>query len=253
MAEYKRRKRKVKRKMRRGCFVSLISAVLVILSAIILFLTPIFNVEKITVTGNSRVNTQVVMKLSGIETGDNIFSVNSGKAKKKLSSLQYVEKVKIVKKYPDKIEIRITEGTVAAYIRSGEKIVGINNQGQVLCNISATGAENLVPVVKGLTVTESNMGKMAEAEDKESFEILLKFLKTFKEKGLSEKLTHFDITDEDYIVFRFEDKLKVEFGDVTHYENKFDYLIAFLEGAAETPQGIVNMVSENYTFRSVIS
>ncbi len=249
----KRRRRRQKPKMRRGCFVTIISLILVLLSAIVLFTTPIFNVSKITVTGNSRINTQIVMKVAGFEKGDNIFSVNTRKAKKKLSSLQYVEKVKIVKKYPDKIEIRITEGKIAAYIQSGEKMVGINTNGQVLCSITNMGSKTDAPVVKGFTVTKSTMGETVLVDDEENFEIFMKFMETFEKNDMLQKVTHFDISDEDYIVFRLEDKLKIEFGDVNHYENKFDYLTAFLTTAAETPQGIVNMVSENYTFRSVIS
>lgn len=251
MAENRRLKRKVKRKMRRGCFTSLISAVLVILAMLILFLTPIFNVTEISVAGNGRIGEGVIISVSGIENGSNIFSVDARKAKKRISSLQYVENVKIIKKYPNKIKIEITEGKVSAYIKSGDKAVGINAQGKVLCDINIAGVQAGAPVVKGFNVTKNTMGETVLVEEKNKFDLFLKFLTTFKEKGLLEKLTEFDITDDDYIVFIYEDKLKVEFGDVKRFENKFDYLTAIFDYWAEIPEGIINMTSENYTFRNV--
>ena len=78
-----------------------------------------------------------------------------------------------------------------------------------------------------------------------------------KKVDLCDNLTYFDITDEDNISFMYEDKLLVEFGDKTHYENKFSTLSAAVKelresSAGETPTGIINMVSDNYTFRSVV-
>lgn len=252
MAENRRVKRKVKRKMRRGCFTSLISAVLVTLAMLILFLTPIFNVTEISVAGNGRIGEEIIISVSGIENGSNIFSVNVQKAKKRISSLQYIENVRIVKKYPNKIKIEITEGKVNAYIKSGDKAVGINAQGKVLCDINIAGVQAGAPVVKGFNVTKNTMGETVLVEEKNKFDLFLRFLTTLKEKGLLEKLTEFDITDDDYIVFIYEDKLKVEFGDAKRFENKFDYLTAIFDYWSEIPEGIINMASENYTFRNVV-
>lgn len=251
MAENRRVKRKVKRKMRRGCFTSLISAVLVILAVVVLFLTPVFNVTEIAVVGNARVSKEVILSVSGIENGSNIFSVDTGRAKKRISSLQYIEDVKIVKKYPDKIKIEITEGKISAYIKSGDKAVGINTQGKVLCNINIAGVQAGAPVVKGFNVTKNTMGETVLVEEKDKFDLFLKFLSNFKENNMAEKITEFDITDDDYIVFIYEDKLKVEFGDAKRFENKFDYLTAIFDYWAEIPEGVINMTSENYTFRNV--
>lgn len=262
MAEHRRARKKVKKRMRRGCFTSLLSAALLMIGAIILFVTPIFDVNSVTVEGNTRVAKEVILSVSGIKIGDNIFSISSSKAKKKITSLQYVEDVKIVKQFPDKVKIKITEGKISAYILSGEKVVGVNSEGKVLCVINTPGIRGGAPVVKGFTVTESQMGKIVAVNERKKFDTFSKFMKTFNDKGMLEKLTEFDITDDDYIVFWYEDKLKIEFGDIQHFENKFDYLSAILdyqinstgngeEITAQIPEGVINMISENYTFRSV--
>lgn len=255
MEENKRvKKRKRKRRVNKGCLGTLIALLLVILSAIIMFLTPIFNITRVTVSGNSRISSDVILNVSGVKTGDNIFSLNSGRIRKKVSALPYIESVKIVKSYPDRVKIQVTEGVVAAYIENGEKVVGINESGVVLCNTSAYAAETGAPIVTGFTVTKNTMGETVLVKEKADFDIFLKFIRTFKEYGLMDRLTSFDISDNDYIVFWFEDKLKVEFGDTSHFENKFDNLVAIIKSVSEneTPDGVINMVSENYTYRNVI-
>lgn len=251
------KRKRVKRRMRPGCLVSLVSFVLVVLGGVILFMTPLFNVDKITVKGNDTIAKSVILRLSGLETGENIFAMSTRRAEKKISGLQYVENVRVKRKLPDKIEIEITEGEADFYIKDGEKLVGINKDCRVLCCIDLSAAKAGTPVVNGFTVEKRTMGETLLVEEKDRFDLFLRFVKMMEKTNLSEGLSQFDLSDEDDISFMYMDKLLVEFGDVSHYENKFNNLVSIIatlteSSGGEVPTGIVNMTSDNYTFRSVV-
>lgn len=243
--ESKRRKKK-KRQVRQGCIVT---PLCLVCAFVLLFLTPIFAIKKIDVEGNENVKTQQIVAASGIQVNKNLFSANLGSAKKKIMQVPYVESVKIKRKLPDTIKIEIKEGRVGAYLKWNKKYVGINESGQILCVADKVSATAKAPVVKGITVTEEcAVGKKIAVKQTNRLEILMKFMKTFREKGMTEDITLFDITQTEYISIKHRDKLKIEFGSTANYEHKFSFIDALLETMGKDVEGELNMVSENYTY-----
>ena len=83
------------KKRERKILAFLVAVVIILSIAAIMLLTPAFNISEIKVHGNSVLKDEQVIKLSGIEKGENIFSVSLKSAKDKLKSHAYVESVKI--------------------------------------------------------------------------------------------------------------------------------------------------------------
>lgn len=71
--------------------------------------SPYLNVEEIEVTGINRLTDKDVSFYSGIERGMNIFSINEVEAGKLLENHPYVQDAQVIKRYLNKIEIKITE------------------------------------------------------------------------------------------------------------------------------------------------
>ncbi len=241
-----KKRKKQKRPIRPGC---LISVAALVFAFVLLFLTPIFNIGKIEVTGNDTVKTSEIISASGISKNKNIFAVNLGKSKEKILKVSYIENVKISRKLPSKIKIEVTEGKVAAYVQWDKKLVGINDGGQVLCIVSKVPASRKAPVVKGITINgECVVGKKIEVKESVRYETLMRFVKTFEERNMTEDITVFDITKTEYISIMHRDKLRIEFGSTTDYEHKFSFIEALTDSMGKDVEGELNMVSENYTY-----
>lgn len=245
-ARRKKSRKKPRRQMRPGCLISVLA---LFFAFIILFLTPIFSIKQVVCEGNSTIKSQQIITASGIEINKNIFSTNLGDATKKVLQVPYVESVKITRQLPSTVKIEVVEGKVSAYLKWDKKFVGISEKGQTLCIVNKVSASRKAPVVKGITVKEACVvGQAVKVNQTGRFETLMKFMKTFNEKGMTEDITVFDITEADYISIMHRDKLRIEFGDTKDYDYKFSFIDTLLEDMGKDLEGELNMISENYTY-----
>ena len=74
----KKNKKKKKKNKYNVKLITFVSCFLLVIASVIFALTaPIFNIAKIEVTGNSKVQTENIKSLSGLKIGENIFKFNS--------------------------------------------------------------------------------------------------------------------------------------------------------------------------------
>ena len=270
----RRRRKKTRRTIRPGCAVSVL---LVILSAVVLFLTPVFNINKIEVEGNVTLTDEEIIRVAGLEKGTNLFRANTDKAKQNLTEVTLVENVRIDRVLPDTIRITVTEGTVGAYLESGDVYVGINEKGKVICGayMADDGMHILkdesgrmllglydasvfekalvappppnAPLVSGISVLGAAPGEKVQVKETAKFETLLRFLTKFKEFGITQRITEFDISEKEYISFKHLN-LRVEFGNTKDFDYKFSYLMGLFDSMGADVEGNLNMISDNYTY-----
>ena len=75
-----------------------------------MFLTPIFNIKTINVTGNSKLSTEQITAQIDYVSGKNLFRTGKRGIRKKLSELAYVENVIIKKRpFPPSLTVQIEE------------------------------------------------------------------------------------------------------------------------------------------------
>ena len=124
----KKSKKKVRRRRKKAAlreravrFLSLSAKVLAVLVVVptlaygglkfynFILTSPELEIKSITVSGTERVGEDEVLKLSTIQKGQNLFSVDKGEAERSIEGHPWVESVSIDRDLPDKIEINITE------------------------------------------------------------------------------------------------------------------------------------------------
>lgn len=247
MAKKKKKRLKVNPKF-------LLTVFLLIVTAVVLFVTPLFDIRNIEIKGNERNNRVEIQIASGIRKHNNIFAINTKRAEKSIKAVGYIEDVKIKRKLPGTVVITVQEGEVAAFLDYGGMNVGINESGMALCRVSKVLPVSDAPVVKGVSAIKVDVGEKVKIKEgrEDEYEILEKLLKTFKELSLTKDITYIDITKKDDIVFRYKDKLKVELGGLNDYDLKFSYVKAMLSELGPDATGVINMQSENYTYRNTI-
>lgn len=120
-----------KKKMNKFLKFFIIIIILFIVFAAFL-ISPVFNINKITVKNNVHVSKDEIVSLSGIVLGENTFKYMNFELIDKIKENLYIEDVKIKRNFPSEIIIDVTERELTFCIKTGETYAYIDNQGYII-------------------------------------------------------------------------------------------------------------------------
>ena len=225
--EYSRREKRKKKIKKSVGFTSL--AIILVASTIAVMLSPIFNIQTITVEGNSQISTAEIISLSGITVGENIFKVGKGQTQSNIKQNAYIDKVTIHRNLPAEIQIIVTERVATFMIEKDNQYLYMSNQGYLL-ELSPEKLE--LPILQGLetSVDDLVVGNRLCQNDLEKLEIVLRMVNLAKENNIANVITRIGIEDEeDYkLVMETEQKI-VHMGDSSNLSDKMLNVKAILE------------------------
>ena len=148
-----------RRRKRKGGFSFLYKLLMffVICGAIVAAMAVFFKVDSIEVTGNSRYTPEEIADSGNIHVGDNMFLINKFKAAEAITQkLPYISSVRISRKLPDTLCIRVEEnGALCAIEASGGDWL-LSSTGK-LVERAAAGEE--ATHITGLTPIDPEQGK----------------------------------------------------------------------------------------------
>ena len=196
-------------------------------------ISPIFNIKDIKVLDNNQVSSDTIISLSELKTGENIFRFSSNKAIDKIKENPYVENVKIHRKIPSTIEIKIEERIPTFSVDYMGKYAIINNQGYIL---EITDNNKELPIILNSSTVEQEIttGQRLNDEDLEKLEDILKIMSSAKENNLDKEVTNIDISNKnEYIIYLEQENKYVHLGDSSNLSNKMLYVVAILEKEKE--------------------
>ena len=219
----KRRQRKIK--IAKYSFLTLC-----VLAAIIGTMTsPLFNIKKITVSGNEKITENEVISLSGITLNENIFKTIISKSEDKILENPYIKSVKIKRKLPTNIEIIIEERKTNFMLEYGSGYVYINNQGYIL----EVSSEKLnVPILQGAETDAENFtpGNRLCTEDLKKMDTVIKIMDAANNNDIGSLITRIDIQNSENYMIQFEGEGKVAYlGNATDLSTKMLTIKAILE------------------------
>ena len=115
------KRRRLKRSVRRA--LAVIGLVMLAVAIVaVLCLTVFFKIESITVTGSKVYDTEKVLSVCTIETGENLFLADTDKAAQQLQqALPYVYSAKIKRKLPGTVQIQVTDAAPAYAVKNKDK------------------------------------------------------------------------------------------------------------------------------------
>lgn len=226
-----KKERKRKKKIKRiKFFLKLILFVGLASGTIIFALTsPIFNIKDIKVINNNQVQADTIISLSELKKEDNIFKFYGKNVVNKIKENAYIENVKIHRKLPNTIEIKVEERTPTFSVDYMGKYAYINTQGYIL-EIAETN--NGMTIIQGVTTKEEDMqpGNRLCNEDLSRLEETIKILDSANENKLEGKVTSIDISNKnEYSIYIESEKKKIHLGDSTNISNKMLYVLAIIE------------------------
>ena len=226
-----KKERKRKKKIKRiKFFLKLILFVGLVSGTIIFALTsPIFNIKDIKVINNNQVQADTIISLSELKKEDNIFKFYGKNVVNKIKENAYIENVKIHRKLPNTIEIKVEERTPTFSVDYMGKYAYINTQGYIL-EIAETN--NGMTIIQGATTKEEDIqpGNRICNEDLSRLEETIKILDSANENKLEGKVTSIDISNKnEYSIYIESEKKKIHLGDSTNISNKMLYVLAIIE------------------------
>lgn len=249
------KKRKKGKKKRKNKVIDILKLILKILIAILasgliiifLFISPVFNVEEISVIGAEEITESVYIAMSGIEVGENIFGVDKMYAESTITKEPYVEEVEIKTIYPRKIEINVKERKASYIVETGGKYGYIDKNGYLL---ERSMSPLDLPKITGYNTNfeELELGQRMCDSDLLKFNDLIKIIDALKNNMVSARLTSIDITDENNYVLEFADEnKKVMLGTVADLSIKMSWINVVIDSRKDEA-GIIHLDTEDVYF-----
>ncbi len=111
--------------------------------------SPRFAVRTVEISGTKRKTDTEIAKIAGVQTGDNIFAVDSNKIEQKLLTDPWIEKVKVNRALPSTLSIELTEREAGAIATIGDRLYLVTKTGEPFKEIEDGDPFDL-PVITGI-------------------------------------------------------------------------------------------------------
>lgn len=218
----KKKKRKVKKKRVALLIILLFTAALLAVA----MTAPFFNINKITITGCEHITEEEVLLAASIPKGENIWRTNLGRAEKMIKKIPYVDEAEVLRKFPDKVVIKIIESEIAAYIQNGDRYIGIDKKGKVI-EITDVPPDKIN--ILGFEAAEFVPGEIIKFQDSQNDEVLYKCLDEFEKRNLSPVIESVLILSRIEISFTTKEGLKVVLGSTDELDYKLKLFSSIIE------------------------
>jgi cell division protein FtsQ len=162
--DYESRPKK-KRKKKHYILKTLVAG-LVIFGLYKVAMTSYFDIDEITVTGNSHFTAEQVIEASGVRKGGNLFKAKVLKGEKALKKDPYMKDVDISRKLPGTIEIAVDERSEDMSLSYKEKNVVISAD-RVVLRVTEDAVN--IPVTEGLTLEKPKVGEAVVVKEDKLF------------------------------------------------------------------------------------
>lgn len=191
------------------------------LAAVIIF-SPLFLLSQITVDEISRYNKDDIIKVSGIETGQNaikyvggslqhLLQMRMGKAEKYVENLPWIKSAVIQYQFSGVVHISITERNAIAWIKHKGNYLLVDEEGVVL-EVS-TELDERYPEIRGLEPDKYTIGKTIEIKKPERITWLVQLLKSLdhvdrdSSQSLIEALDWIDFSENNELYMSLDERI----------------------------------------------
>lgn len=218
--ERKRRIRKEKRLKIIKAILKIILFIAIIAGiAAFLLVSPVFNINEISVSGNNKIHATEIESLSQLNIEQNIFRFSKETVKNNIKQNAYIDSVEIKRKLPNKIEINVTERTPAYQIKFGNAFAYIDEKG----NILEINEEDLkLPLITGYKtqVEDFKAGNMMQ-EDVTKLDTVNSIIRVSKSNEIYDMITSIDITNDEEYKVEFKGEGKTAYlGDASNINDR---------------------------------
>ena len=237
------RKEHSSQRRRRGSILLRLATMLVVVAVFVFGLSIFFKVTDIQVTGNQVYTAEEVVAASGLKTGDNLVTINTGTVVGKiLAQLPFVEELSMDRVLPGTVVIHVVESDVIYTVDGddgGEWL--INGSGKILAKADGT---TTYPHLSGVTAQSPEIGSPMTSEQTENLSAALELLPLLEETDSIAQVTEIQVDKTYDLVVLYGDTYEIHLGGTEQLEYKMEYLAAILSEPQVAEGGIIDLSLE---------
>lgn len=132
----------------------LVPLVLIATAVYFVFFSPRTQVHEVEVAGNELLTAAEVRRVARVPLGQQLALVDLERSGERVAALAEVEDVDVVRRWPDAVEIKVTERTAVAVIELGGRLRGLDASGVVFRDFTKVPAG--MPRVRATSATDAD-------------------------------------------------------------------------------------------------
>ena len=231
----KERQKKARKRRLVGWFIFVM--ILLLLVGVILSLTVFFPIVKLTFSGSAVYSSSQIADASGIDIGDNLFTVTTeGTLKTLKEKLPFIETVKLERTLPDTLKVTVTDAEKYACYEIDGKYYTVSKSGWVL-EKTAEPSENIF-LVKTNGV-KCKVGSALEFESNLTVEKIEAITEYLTAEDIS--IDYINVTNDVNLIAKVENRFEVEFGTDNYLEAKVKHLKTMINTMEDGVSGKINL------------
>lgn len=174
---------------------------IILLSALFsfIFFTNVFSIKKVTVINNNKVDEKTIIDNSNIKVGSsNFFLIDTKQISDSVKRIPYIENAEVSKKFPNKVEIAVTERASSYVIKVNDEYYLIDIDGTILEKIENVDEnQNIIIILPSdLNISEGVLDE-ANINRLKNVEIITQVAKS---NGVNNMITRFDMSNDSNII-----------------------------------------------------
>lgn len=241
-----KRQQSSKRHHRRTRYHALYFALVVLLVlgvGVSLSMTLLFNITTIEVANETQYAQEDIIRLSGIEAGDNLVRLDTAVAAESIrASLPYAEKVTVKRKFPSTVEITVTEAVAVANVEYSHGYLLISASNRNLETTEHPVADLLI--IKGFDPANDVPGEYFTSREPGEDDVLRAITAATIDSGV-ENVYAIDIAKHYNVIVYYENGNVFEMGNYTDAVYKLRLADATMRELNEERTYRLRMVGDN--------
>lgn len=229
-----KRRRKI---LLRRCL--LFTTTLVSILVILCYKLPVFKITEIDVENNKIVPSNIIVKLSKIQNGNNIFYLNLYRSKNSILNNPYIKAVSIKRQLPSKCIIIVNERVAKYYNSDGNNFYVVDKDGNVLEKRDNINGMKLAKL-NGFDYSKATTGQLLPCDNKRKIDVVSTISNLMNLVDIN--MTSIDVTDLNNIQVYFEN-ICIKLGNKENLEKKLNNAINIINSNKDykVSKGYINV------------
>jgi cell division protein FtsQ len=244
---------KIRRKRRKRRFLACLFLFTIGALGYFFLTNPIFSVKKISVSGNIKLSDVEIIEKSSLAIGPNIFRENIFAAAGRVRRLSYIKTAAVWPKFPDALQIKVSERIASAKIISGGNVLVIDDSGVLLEIFSNIEGEDLAVgddfiEIIGIEPERLILGENFAPAASEKLKIAFLYISELRRAGDLEDFRSVNVSDAARIKLDYKGKITADVAGIDDAEYKIRFLMKILNENLSGESGVLTFSSGEFHF-----
>lgn len=234
----KNKKRKYNKRKKKKRIALVLFTIFSVALFVGLSLTVFFPVKNVTSTGSKIYNGKQIVKLSGIKLGDNVLRLNKNDVLDKIQKeLLFVDDIIIDRNLDGNIVIKVKDAKELFVYKCDDKYFSTDKNGRILKSYDEL-PDSVLHILCEAKLSEDKTRIIIDEPEKSE---VINMVST-KIEDFALTVNYLDITNSYEIKMLFDNRLTVNFGDISYFEEKLAHFLKMTkEEALSNVSGTVNL------------